>query len=206
MATRSSVLAWRIPGTVEPDGLPSMGLHRVGHDWSDLAAAAAVLNVTRTQEKYSKSTFSELWKLTSLSTIQELCFQEKWLNLSKNHELYGILTCSLPSSVVALKTNSYTIMVLVKTGNLAATGGGKIGLKVPHKALFLENCNYYLSCLAAFWKFPHAELDFIWPDSGLTQCEQSFPSGIKKESLVKESSGGGTNDMFGGVFVYVFIY
>ena len=31
-ATHSGVLAWRIPGTAEPDGLPSMGLHRVGHD------------------------------------------------------------------------------------------------------------------------------------------------------------------------------
>ena len=41
MATHSSLLAWRIPGTGEPDGLPSMGLHGVGHDWSDLAAAAA---------------------------------------------------------------------------------------------------------------------------------------------------------------------
>ena len=41
MATHSSVLAWRIPGTGEPGGLPSMGLHRVGHDWSDSAAAAA---------------------------------------------------------------------------------------------------------------------------------------------------------------------
>ena len=41
MATHSSVLAWRIPG-MEPGGLPSMGSHRVGHDWSDLAAAAAV--------------------------------------------------------------------------------------------------------------------------------------------------------------------
>ena len=40
MATHSSILAWRIPGTGEPVGLPSMGLHRVGHDWSDLAAAA----------------------------------------------------------------------------------------------------------------------------------------------------------------------
>ena len=40
MATHSSVLAWRIPGTGEPGGLPSMGLHRVGHDGSDLAAAA----------------------------------------------------------------------------------------------------------------------------------------------------------------------
>ena len=41
MATHSSVLAWRIPGTGEPGGLPSMGSHRVGHDCSDLAAAAA---------------------------------------------------------------------------------------------------------------------------------------------------------------------
>ena len=41
MATHSSVLAWRIPGTGEPGGLPSMGSHRVGHDWSNLAAAAA---------------------------------------------------------------------------------------------------------------------------------------------------------------------
>ena len=39
MATHSSVLACRIPGTGEPGGLPSMGSHRVGHDWSDLAAA-----------------------------------------------------------------------------------------------------------------------------------------------------------------------
>ena len=38
MATLSSVLAWRIPGMGEPGGLPSMGLHRVGRDWSDLAA------------------------------------------------------------------------------------------------------------------------------------------------------------------------
>ena len=40
MATHSSVLAWRTPGTGEPGGLPSMGSHRVGHNWSDLAAAA----------------------------------------------------------------------------------------------------------------------------------------------------------------------
>ena len=41
MATPSSVLAWRIPGMGEPGGLPSVGSHRVGHDGSDLAAAAA---------------------------------------------------------------------------------------------------------------------------------------------------------------------
>ena len=41
MATHSSVLAWRIPGMGKPGGQPSMGSQRVGHDWSDLAAAAA---------------------------------------------------------------------------------------------------------------------------------------------------------------------
>ena len=41
MATHSSVLAWRIPGTGEPGGLPSMGSHRVRHDWSDLAATCS---------------------------------------------------------------------------------------------------------------------------------------------------------------------
>ena len=45
MATHSSVLAWRIPGTGEPSGLPSLGLHRVGHDWRDLAAAGSLLCV-----------------------------------------------------------------------------------------------------------------------------------------------------------------
>ena len=44
MATHSSVLAWRIPGTGELGGLLSLGSHRVGHDWSDLAAVAADIN------------------------------------------------------------------------------------------------------------------------------------------------------------------
>jgi len=47
MATHSSVLAWRIPGTGEPGGLPSMGSHRVEHDGSDLAAAAAAACMVR---------------------------------------------------------------------------------------------------------------------------------------------------------------
>ena len=46
MATHSSVLAWRIPGTGEPGGLPSMGLQRVGHDWSDIAIAKNPYTVT----------------------------------------------------------------------------------------------------------------------------------------------------------------
>ena len=51
------VLAWRIPGTGEPGGLPSMGSHRVGHDRSDLAAAKLItekfINGKEEQNKYS---------------------------------------------------------------------------------------------------------------------------------------------------------
>ena len=56
MATHSNVLAWRIPGMAEPGGLPSMGSHRVGHYWSDLAAAAAYPHLNEEQfigSKYS---------------------------------------------------------------------------------------------------------------------------------------------------------
>ena len=61
MATHSSVLAWRIPGPVEPDGLPSMGSHRVRHDCSDLAAAApaAGLGVGRGSEEGKQVTADE---------------------------------------------------------------------------------------------------------------------------------------------------
>ena len=51
MATHSSILAWRIPGTEEPGGLLSMGSHRVRHDWSDLAAAAAACSYYPDQER-----------------------------------------------------------------------------------------------------------------------------------------------------------
>ena len=52
MATHSSVLAWRIPGTGEPGGLPFLGLRRVRHNWSDLAAAnyPCVLNLDNLEE------------------------------------------------------------------------------------------------------------------------------------------------------------
>ena len=56
MATHSSALAWRIPGMGEPGGLPSMGLHRDGHDWGDLAAADHLnLNVRTSQTMFSQT-------------------------------------------------------------------------------------------------------------------------------------------------------
>ena len=59
MATHSSVLAWRIPGTGEPGGLPSMGSHRVGHDCSDLAAAAAAAKEFRKTNFFSEGLIAQ---------------------------------------------------------------------------------------------------------------------------------------------------
>ena len=63
MATHSSVLAWRIPGMGQPGGLPSVGSHRVGHDWSDLAAAnCMMLTSTLLQVSWGCAAFLWLWK------------------------------------------------------------------------------------------------------------------------------------------------
>ena len=77
MATHSSVLSWRIPGTGKPGGLPSVGSHRVGHDWSDLA------NVLAWQElgKWEVSCHSSLACFTRLHTHWPLLFA---LNLSSS--------------------------------------------------------------------------------------------------------------------------
>ena len=66
MATHSSVLAWKIPGTEEPGGLPSMGSHRDGHDRSDIAAAAAETdagNLLSGSSAFSKTSLN-IWNFT----------------------------------------------------------------------------------------------------------------------------------------------
>ena len=92
MAIHSSILAWRIPGTGEPGGLSSMGSHRVGHNWSDSAAAAAGLTVWDIFEGFSKNNvfwticenyFSQLASLTSFWLFYWLaclllCFLYTW--------------------------------------------------------------------------------------------------------------------------------
>ena len=77
MATHSSVLAWRISGTGEAGGLPSMDLHRVGHYWRDLAAAARYFNVKNTLLKDYRmfSSWARKAEIKLCSTRTE----EKWV-------------------------------------------------------------------------------------------------------------------------------
>ena len=101
MATHSSVLAWRIPGTEEPGGLLSMGSHRVGHDWSDLAAAAAAVYLrtdsrklqeergeTRNRSRLMKSSLLSKWPRWMTGT--ESCWQFLGDHISYPVELYTI--------------------------------------------------------------------------------------------------------------------
>ena len=89
MATHSSILAWRIPGTEEPGGLPSLGSHRVVHDWSDLAAAAAI----KGEKAMAPHSSTLAWKIglrstgsrrvrhdwaTSLSLFTFMHWRRKW--------------------------------------------------------------------------------------------------------------------------------
>ena len=72
MAAHSSVLAWRIPGMGEPGGLLSMGLHRVRHDWSDLAVAAAAI-----------STGPKFWNTFPYSVSRNCLFSALKINLQE---------------------------------------------------------------------------------------------------------------------------
>ena len=73
MATHSSALAWRIPGTGEPGGLPSMGSHGVGQDWSDLAAAVAATHCScLTSSQHPKVTYPSMLQKSGLGKTSDL--------------------------------------------------------------------------------------------------------------------------------------
>ena len=74
MATHSSILALRIPGTEEPGGLLSMRSHRVRHDWSNLPAAATVVNFMLYEFLFNRL----YWKVSS-KCLHHLNFYQRWM-------------------------------------------------------------------------------------------------------------------------------
>ena len=121
MPTHSSVLAWRIPGMGEPGGLPSLGLHRVGHDWSNLAAVDCTLrhksnlstfkkteiissifshhNAMRLDNNYKKKTVrnTNTWKLNNTRNKKrnQKIYRNKW---QRKHNKSKPMECSKSSS------------------------------------------------------------------------------------------------------------
>ena len=95
MATHSSVLAWRIPGTGEPGGLPSMGSHRVGHNWSNLAAAARVqVRVIQMQEVKKTRLDVQVSSIGSYG-CREWCQEESDLGHGSEFNC-RFITCEIP--------------------------------------------------------------------------------------------------------------
>ena len=85
MAPHSSVLAWRIPGTGEPGGLPSMGSHRVGHDRSDLAAAAIIYLICHAKSKIMTAILTMFLHLTNDTIITSDVHQDNVLPCIFSH-------------------------------------------------------------------------------------------------------------------------
>ena len=103
MATYSSILVWRIPETEEPGGLSSMGSHRVGHDWSDLAEAAAAAKFTCTFiPPLSSSATLSGWKICSLLMVSN--------KSSKVNGFMDLLPAALPCIVTLTWEGSWLLL------------------------------------------------------------------------------------------------
>ena len=112
MATHSSVLARRIPGTGKPGGLPSMGLHRVGHDWSDLAAAAAAAALGKSCYHFEEGTRLDLYNSTSYYI--SLCDYRQGDNSESCHtvillQLNSRSSCGILPPVTKMQTEEVSI-------------------------------------------------------------------------------------------------
>ena len=133
MATHSSVLAWRIPGTGEPGGLPSMRLHRVGHDWSDLAAAAcfqktlgkmpeiSILGRHKilSEEDWPAESREEeltLWTLNEVAGESAFCVNNEQSPIWRLNN-FSMLTISLLVLLDMCLTASYTIIPITQPAN-----------------------------------------------------------------------------------------
>ena len=109
MATYSIVLAWRIPGTAEPGELPSMGSPRVGHDWSDLAAAAAVcVRLHAVHGDIARHSLQGIYSLVFLlsSNWKKSPFplKSQWINEKWSSErlcVVGIVSCGYKRNTLA---------------------------------------------------------------------------------------------------------
>ena len=151
MATHSSVLAWRIPGTGEPGGLLSMGSHRVGHDWSDLAAVAAAGSLWELHWiNYCLKSLSFLtylhhfsFPLYFLCCCAALCCAQSCLTP------WNSLDCSPPDSVHGIIQARILVWVAILFSRGSSwpkdwTQGSEAPTEAPRKSLYVFSIEYSL--------------------------------------------------------------
>ena len=153
MATHSSVLAWRIPGMAEPGVLPSMGSHRVGHDWSDLAAAAAgqrwVFLSSGTKRNSYKNFFNQFNSMQSLSSVQ--LFVTPWtaacqasLSITNSRSLLKLMSMKsvMPSNHLILccplLLQSFPASVSFSISQFFTVGGQSIRVSASPSVLLMD--------------------------------------------------------------------
>ena len=135
MAAHSSVLAWRIPGTAEPGGLLSVGSHRVGHNWSDFAAAAAAwiwdehqLSLPwRFHTKTRLSNFSWKIRCSNWSSSTAHFSQRNWFPVCLVHRLtphfWGLIVSELEKAMAPhSSTLAWKIPWMEEPGRLQSMG------------------------------------------------------------------------------------
>ena len=130
LAAHSSILAWRIPGTEKPGGLLSMGSHRVGHDWIDLAAAAAKI-CGRTTGFTSLGIFLQwLWEHLLLFPIAE---REKWMAQALLVNVFVLHACIICPETLQpigcsqiISCGSYSSGPFIFSSHLQAFGGRRL--------------------------------------------------------------------------------
>ena len=137
MATHSSVLAWRIPGMGEPGGLLSMGSHRVGHNWSDLAAAEqpeikspTSAGSSKKQESSRKTSISPLLTMPKPLTV--------WITVWEILKEMGI-----PDHLTCLLRNLYADQEATVRTEHGTTDWFQIGNGV-HQGCILSFCLFNL--------------------------------------------------------------
>ena len=123
MATHSSILAWRIPETGEPGGLPSTGSHRVGHDWSDLAVAASANSLCdfsqHTFPLLSSASFSKCQRGKKSSQNQVPCAVVSYKKLlaeefSSSNTFSACLLLPFPPSTHASTMSDQSLNILLE--------------------------------------------------------------------------------------------
>ena len=108
MATHSSVLAWRIPGIGELGGLPSMGSHRVGHDWSDLVADSILKSKDITLSTKVRLVKAMVFPVVSHVWMWELDYKESWVQ--KNWCFWTmVLEKTLESPLDSWRSNQFIL-------------------------------------------------------------------------------------------------
>ena len=139
MAAHSNILVWRIPGMGEPGGLPSLGLHRVGHDWSSLAAVAAMMFISLASTRltatfqFSCSVMSNSLQLHGLQHARFSCPSSSPGACSNSCPLSWWCHPTISSSVIPFSSSLQSFPALAS--QLFPSGGQSIGVSASSSVL-----------------------------------------------------------------------